>query len=204
MSEFTYEFDDKSTTGSDHQTQNTWGVQEWLWALPQPILVLGTTVLMAFMVSSEWVHSELFAAAMIVVPIPVMIVAERIWTKRTDWLLEPKEMIEDAGWLAAAGLLFIPLYSDFYQTPISEGFKAIRDLSPLGLSLDPTSVAGLLGSALVVMLISTFVYYWLHRIQHETLFWWRMHATHHHITNCLLYTSPSPRDVEESRMPSSA
>ena len=25
-----------------------------------------------------------------------------------------------------------------------------------------------------------------------------------HHTNCLLYTSPSPRDVEESRMPSSA
>ena len=25
-----------------------------------------------------------------------------------------------------------------------------------------------------------------------------------HYTNCLLYTSPSPRDVEESRMPSSA
>ena len=25
-----------------------------------------------------------------------------------------------------------------------------------------------------------------------------------HIMNCLLYTSPSPRDVEESRMPSSA
>ena len=24
------------------------------------------------------------------------------------------------------------------------------------------------------------------------------------LTNCLLYTSPSPRDVEESRMPSSA
>ncbi|VTU50631.1 hypothetical protein AMBR_NBBOBCOC_02840 [Lacticaseibacillus rhamnosus] len=26
----------------------------------------------------------------------------------------------------------------------------------------------------------------------------------HHSTLCLLYTSPSPRDVEESRMPSSA
>ena len=24
------------------------------------------------------------------------------------------------------------------------------------------------------------------------------------VSNCLLYTSPSPRDVEESRMPSSA
>ena len=27
---------------------------------------------------------------------------------------------------------------------------------------------------------------------------------HHHFWPCLLYTSPSPRDVEESRMPSSA
>ena len=26
----------------------------------------------------------------------------------------------------------------------------------------------------------------------------------HHVVDCLLYTSPSPRDVEESRMPSSA
>ena len=28
--------------------------------------------------------------------------------------------------------------------------------------------------------------------------------THYKVTACLLYTSPSPRDVEESRMPSSA
>jgi sterol desaturase/sphingolipid hydroxylase (fatty acid hydroxylase superfamily) len=27
-----------------------------------------------------------------------------------------------------------------------------------------------------------FVYYWLHRVQHESIFWWRIHATHHHIT----------------------
>ena len=27
---------------------------------------------------------------------------------------------------------------------------------------------------------------------------------HHYVNSCLLYTSPSPRDVEESRMPSSA
>ena len=29
-------------------------------------------------------------------------------------------------------------------------------------------------------------------------------CTGEELTNCLLYTSPSPRDVEESRMPSSA
>ena len=30
---------------------------------------------------------------------------------------------------------------------------------------------------MMIMLISTFIYYWLHRIQHESLFWWRIHAT---------------------------
>ena len=30
------------------------------------------------------------------------------------------------------------------------------------------------------------------------------HNLQHATTSCLLYTSPSPRDVEESRMPSSA
>jgi len=29
---------------------------------------------------------------------------------------------------------------------------------------------------------SSLPYYWLHRIQHESMFWWRMHATHHHLT----------------------
>ena len=32
----------------------------------------------------------------------------------------------------------------------------------------------------------------------------REHSKDHHSRRCLLYTSPSPRDVEESRMPSSA
>ena len=32
----------------------------------------------------------------------------------------------------------------------------------------------------------------------------KIHVMVEHACNCLLYTSPSPRDVEESRMPSSA
>ena len=81
--------------------QASWTAREWVWALPQPMLVLGTTILVAAMVASDWANRELFAAIMMVLPIPLMIVAERIWTKRTDWLLEPKEMIEDVGWIAA-------------------------------------------------------------------------------------------------------
>ena len=33
---------------------------------------------------------------------------------------------------------------------------------------------------------------------------WTLPAEYGVLTSCLLYTSPSPRDVEESRMPSSA
>lgn len=167
---------------SPEAKQASWTAREWVWALPQPVLVLGTTVLVAAMVASDWSNRELFTAIMMVLPIPLMIVAERIWTKRTDWLLEPKEMIEDAGWIAAGYFIWVPLYSDYYQTPISEGFKAVRDLSPLSVTLAPASVIGLLCSSMMIMLTSTFIYYWLHRIQHESLFWWRIHATHHHIT----------------------
>ena len=55
-------------------------------------------------------------------------------------------------------------------------------MSPLQVSLEPTSAIGLIGCALLVKIVASFIYYWLHRIQHESLFWWRMHATHHHIT----------------------
>ena len=153
-----------------------------LWMCVQPVLVLGTMLLVAAMVASDWVHRELFAAIMIVLPTPLLIAAERVWTKRQDWLLAPKEMAEDGFWLACAGLVWVPLYSDYYKTPISTGFKAVRDLSPLHVTLEPASIPGIIGCAILVMLISSFVYYWLHRVQHESLFWWRLHATHHHIT----------------------
>lgn len=159
-----------------------WTLNDFIWSCAQPFLVLGSTTLVAYMVTSDWIYRKLFAAIMIVISIPLLIVAERIWTKRKDWLLEPKEMAEDTFWLAFAGLLWVPLYSDYYRTPISEGFKAVRDLAPLQVTLAPSSMAGILGCAMLVMLISSFIYYWLHRVQHESLFWWRIHATHHHIT----------------------
>ena len=154
----------------------------FLLALPQPILVLGSMAAVAAMVMTEWVHADLFVTVMIVLPMPLIFIAERIWTKREDWLLEPKEMFEDAFWLAFGFFLWVPLYSDYFETPISRGFEALRDASPLGISLAPTTLLGVLGAALFVKICSSFIYYWLHRVQHESVFWWRIHATHHHIT----------------------
>lgn len=154
----------------------------WLWMLPQPLLVLGSMVAIATMITHRWMNPDLFTTLMILLPIPLLIVAERVWTKREDWLLTPKEFAEDAFWLGFAALLWIPLYDDFYETPLSEAFTWLRDRSPLDLTLAPTTVAGLLGAVMLVKLVESFIYYWCHRIQHESLFFWRMHATHHHIT----------------------
>lgn len=154
----------------------------WLWMLPQPLLVLGSMVAIATMITQRWMNPDLFTTVMIVIPVPLLIFAERIWTKREDWLLTPREFAEDAFWLGFAALLWVPLYGDFYETPLSEAFTWLRDRSPLDLTLAPTTVAGLLGAVLLVKLVESFIYYWCHRIQHESLFFWRMHATHHHIT----------------------
>lgn len=184
MSDLTQDIKTTDTTPDTELSATTadWTARDWVSASVQPILVVGTMIALAFMAASEWQYQELFSAIMIVLPIPLCIVAERIWTKRKDWLLEPKEMAEDAFWLACGAFVWVPLYSNFYETPISNGFKALRDMTPLQISLDPTSTLGLFGCSMLVILLSSFIYYWLHRVQHESLFFWRIHATHHHIT----------------------
>lgn len=181
MSEQALEIDDKMNVEEPIASEK-WTAKNWFSASVQPVLVLGSIILVAIMAANDWQYRELFAVIMIVLPVPLCFIAERIWPKREDWKLEPKEMVEDVLWLAAGAFIWVPFYSSFYETPISAGFKAVRDLAPLQITLDPSSTLGYLGSALLVMLASSFMYYWLHRVQHESLFWWRIHATHHHIT----------------------
>lgn len=153
-----------------------------LWTVAQPILVLGSMFLVATMVNGEWMNHKLYAVIMIVLPVPLLILAERIWAKREDWLLKPHELYEDGFWLAFGAFLWGPIISGYYRTPISEGFRALRDRSPLDITLAPDSVVGLVAAALLLKICSSFFYYWLHRVSHESVFFWRTHATHHHIT----------------------
>jgi sterol desaturase/sphingolipid hydroxylase (fatty acid hydroxylase superfamily) len=155
---------------------------QFLLSLPQPILVLGSAFAVASAYVYQWFDAELLTVIMIVLPLPLILIAERIWTKRQDWILTPKEFAEDAFWLATSGLIWVPFYSNFYQTPLSEGLKALRDVSPLNFELRPESVLGLILAAVFLRTLIEFLYYWLHRMQHKFLFWWRIHATHHHIT----------------------
>jgi sterol desaturase/sphingolipid hydroxylase (fatty acid hydroxylase superfamily) len=50
-------------------------------------------------------------------------------------------------------------------------------MPPLNFKLAPESTLGLILAAIVVKLGVEFIDYWLHRVQHESLFWWRIHAS---------------------------
>jgi sterol desaturase/sphingolipid hydroxylase (fatty acid hydroxylase superfamily) len=91
-------------------------------------------------------------------------------------------MLEDAFWVLGTYLFWVPLYSHYYDSPISRIFNSIREGTGMTYSLEANTVSGLLGMALVGMLAVEFIGYWAHRVQHRFLFFWRMHATHHHIT----------------------
>ena len=161
-----------------------WDRKAVLWALPQPLLVACSVLLVAAMLVNEW-GGEYYRVWTLIVAVsatPLLLIAERFWAKKKSWLLKPDELAEDVFWMASGGLLWGPIVSDLYETPVSDGFLALRDMSPLQIEFEPTTVLGLIGAMLVIRFTSSFFYYWLHRIQHESLFWWRMHATHHHLT----------------------
>src|SRR5690606_3651968 len=71
-----------------------WDKKAILWSLPQPILVLGSVFLVASMVHFKWMNYRDYALLMLILPTPLLLIAERIWTKRKDWLLTPDEMVE--------------------------------------------------------------------------------------------------------------
>lgn len=158
------------------------GPERLFWMSVQPVLVLGSLFLVASMVVGNWADQKLFALIMAMVPIPLLVFAERKWGKRQDWQLEPHELAEDVFWLICAALLWMPLISGWYDTPISQGFEAIRDRALLDVSIAPDSALGLVAAVVAINIVSGFVYYWLHRVSHESPFFWRVHATHHHIT----------------------
>lgn len=153
-----------------------------LWTLPQPIYVFGSAAMVATAITSEWMDADLLVTLILFSAIPLLLLAERFSPKRQDWLLNWREFAEDAFWVFAGFLIWFPLFDEFYDTPISDAFTAIKESSGLPFSLEPTSTLGLLFAGSVALVAAEFIGYWAHRIQHRFMFFWRIHATHHHIT----------------------
>jgi sterol desaturase/sphingolipid hydroxylase (fatty acid hydroxylase superfamily) len=125
---------------------------------------------------------ELLVSILIVLPIPLYLVVERFIPRRRDWLLNWRDLAEDAFWVLATYFIWSPIYDKSYDTPISNLFAALRDSSGFPYRLEGDTIIGLLTAAMVGIFAIEFIAYWLHRMQHRFMFFWRIHATHHHIT----------------------
>ncbi len=105
----------------------------------------------------------------------LVIIGEQLYPHVPDWNRSHGDVPTDTAWLAsvlASGALLGPVTA-VVAIPLG-GWLVAR----FGASLWPVSwpLAGQLALALVV--VEAFQY-WIHRLQHETDFLWRFHATHH-------------------------
>ena len=153
-----------------------------LWSLPQPIVVFGSTALAASAAAIQWTDPQLLVSILMFAPIPLLLIAERLMPRRQDWLLNWYDLGEDAFWVLGTYLIWVPIYDDAYDTPISTLFASLRDASGFPFRLEAETTVGLLVAALIGIFVIEFIAYWLHRLQHRFMFFWRIHATHHHIT----------------------
>lgn len=153
-----------------------------IWSLPQPFFVFGAGILVATAASSGWMDTDLLITILLYAPIPLILLMERLTPRRRDWLLNWRDLAEDTFWVLGTYLIWVPIYDDAYDTPISNLFASIRDASGFPFRLEAETAVGLLAAALVGIFAKEFIGYWAHRVQHRFMFLWRIHATHHHIT----------------------
>ncbi|PCJ25573.1 MAG: hypothetical protein COA96_07050 [SAR86 cluster bacterium] len=153
-----------------------------LWSLPQPIIVFGCAILTASAAANQWMNFGLLVSILLFVPIPLLLIAERLSPRRKDWLLNWRDLAEDSFWLFGTYIIWVPIYDVAYDTPISELFTSLRDASNFPLRLEAQTTFGILLAAMVGVFAKEFIAYWAHRLQHRFMFFWRIHATHHHIT----------------------
>ena len=157
-------------------------LQALLWSLPQPLIVLGSAVLVASAITTGWTDADQLTSIILLLPIPTLLVWERLTPKRGDWLLNWKDYLQDSFWVLATYIIWVPLYDEYYDIPIANAFIWLRETSTFPVTIQAETTLGLLAMAFAAMMMIEFIYYWIHRIQHRYLLFWRMHATHHHIT----------------------
>ena len=152
------------------------------WSLPQPVFVFGCAILAASAATTQWMDPALLVSILVVIPIPLFLLLERLMPRRRDWLLDWRDLVEDSFWVLATYFVWRPIYDDAYESPISNLFTSLRDASGFPFRLEAETIPGLIAVALVGIFAAEFIAYWSHRLQHRFMFLWRIHATHHHIT----------------------
>jgi sterol desaturase/sphingolipid hydroxylase (fatty acid hydroxylase superfamily) len=153
-----------------------------LWSLPQPVFVFGCTILTASAFTTRWTDPGSLVSFFVLAPIPFLLVLERFMPRRRDWLLNWRDLGEDTFWVLATYFIWVPIYDQRYDTPISNVFTSLREVSGFPYRLEADTITGLLVASIVGIFAIEFIGYWAHRVQHRFMFLWRIHATHYHIS----------------------
>jgi sterol desaturase/sphingolipid hydroxylase (fatty acid hydroxylase superfamily) len=154
----------------------------FLWSLPQPIYVLGFSILSATACMNGWIEPWTLYTWVLWLSFPALLLAERLVPRREDWTLDWRDLLRDTFWVLATYLFWGPFYGDYYNPHIEGLFTTIREAIGLSFSLQANTYWELALSTLIALIAAEFIYYWAHRLQHRFMFFWRMHATHHHIS----------------------
>lgn len=119
---------------------------------------------------------------MVLLPVPMLLIIERFIPKQKEWLLNWKDLATDSFWLFGTYMVWLPLFATYYDAPIYDAFRTLGNWANFSFKLQAYSVVGTLVMALIGTFAIEFIGYWIHRLQHSFMFFWRMHSTHHHVT----------------------
>ena len=122
---------------------------DFIWTLPQPIVVLGAALLTASAAVNEWMDAGLLLLIFFWLPIPLILIAERLLPKRQDWLLDRRDLVIDAFYVLSASFIWFPILDETYDTPISNLFESIRDSSGFPFRLEAETTLGVVLAAIV-------------------------------------------------------
>ncbi len=105
----------------------------------------------------------------------VVVAGERLYPFVPDWNRNHDDIATDAAWAGTtlvAGALIRP------ASIVIGGWLAVQLSAALGSPLWPSHWP-LAAQLVVALVVVEFFQYWIHRLEHETDWLWRFHATHH-------------------------
>jgi sterol desaturase/sphingolipid hydroxylase (fatty acid hydroxylase superfamily) len=157
------------------------GWKAFLLSLPQPLAVFGMGFLMASAAVYGWIGTGALTGIIFLTVVPTLLLLELLFPRRKDWKLNWGDFALDMFWFITVAVIWVPLFDEYWETPISRGFEWLSEASAWPFALHAESMLGLVAAAVFAMVVKEFIYYWIHRFQHRYMLMWRMHATHHHI-----------------------
>ena len=154
----------------------------FLSTLPQPIVVFASAAFTALSYNQSAISPTLVVTFFILAPIPIIWLIERLLPANKQWWLSGRELLTDVFWILTSYFIWYPLFAQYYDAPISQLFHYLGQAVNLPIKLQSDSVLIVMTMALVAIAAIEFIGYWIHRLQHRFMLFWRMHATHHHVT----------------------